>query len=201
MQHHAYRLLAGCALLLLGACGTSPNSTFYSLKPLAASESNTATQKKEIAVRINRFVFPDYIDRPNIVTRPAGNRIDIAEFQRWAGSLSSEFHRILGANLGVLLNTPRISAYPSDIAIDAQFYISGNVVAFDGTLGRDVLLDVYWFVNDRSRRQLLAVRHTEIVVDVKGKDYEALVSAYGQALLQLSTQMQATIEELAKKSP
>ena len=146
-------------------------------------------------------MFPDYIDRPNIVTRPAGNRIDIAEFQRWAGSLSSEFHRVLGANLGVLLNTPRISAYPAEIAIDPEFYISGNVVAFDGTLGRDVLLDVYWFVNDRSRRQLLAVRHSEIVVDVKGKDYEALVSAYGQALLQLSMQMQTLIEELAKKSP
>jgi len=201
MQRHAYRLLTGCALLFLGACGTSPNSTFYSLKPLAASESGTAAQKKEIAVRINRFVFPDYIDRPNIVTRPAGNRIEIAEFQRWAGSLSSEFHRVLGANLGVLLNTPRISAYPSDIAIDPQFYISGNVVAFDGTLGRDVLLDVYWFVNDRSRRQLLAVRHAEIVAEVKGSDYEALVSAYGQALLQLSMQMQTVIEELAKKSP
>jgi len=190
MRHHVYCLLAGCALLLLGACGTSPNSTFYSLKPLAAPESGTAVPKKEIAVRINRFVFPDYIDRPNIVTR-----------QRWAGSLSSEFQRVLGANLGVLLNTPRISAYPAEVAIDPEFYISGNVVAFDGTLDRDVLLDVYWFVNDRSRRQLLAVRHAEIVVDVKGSGYEALVSAYGQALLQLSIQMQTVIEELAKKSP
>jgi len=201
MRHHVYCLLAGCALLVLGACGTSPNSTFYSLKPLAAPVPGTAVPKKEVAVRINRFVFPDYIDRPNIVTRPGGNRIDIAEFNRWAGSLSSEFHRVLGANLGVLLNTPRISAYPAEVAIDPEFYISGNVVAFDGTLNRDVLLDVYWFVNDRGRRQVLAVRHSVITVDVKGSGYEELVSAYGQALLQLSIQMQTTIEELAKRSP
>ena len=201
MHRLVFGLLAAGILIVLTGCGTSPTSTFYSLKPISPPEQVTPAPKKEISLRINRFVFPDYLDRPSIVTRSDGDRIQIAEFHRWAGSLSSEFHRVLGADLGVLLNTPRISVYPGDATFHADFHISGNVVAFDGTLNRDVRLDVYWSVSDQTRRQVLAVRHSVVTVPVADQGYDALVAAYGRALEQLSTQMQTVLLDLPRKTP
>lgn len=192
-------ILAAALLSLLSACGSSPNSNFYTLRPVSDS-GHAAGKQNDVGLRINRFTFPDYLDRPNIVTRPAGNRIDIAEFERWAGALSDEFHRVLGANLGILLNTPQISVYPADTTFEPKFYLSGNVVTFDGTLDGEVRLDIYWVINDESRHRVLDMRHSVITIKTQGKDYEALVDAYGRALSEISEKIyQALLVQIKKQ--
>lgn len=202
MQNKFNRLwiLAGAIVGLLSACGTSPNSDFYTLRPIA-DDAKSDAPARQVGLRVNRFTFPDYLDRPNIVTRQSGNRIEIAEFQRWAGALSQEFHRVLGANLGILLNTPQISVYPADTSFDPEYYLSGSIVAFDGTLDGEVRLDIYWVITDQSRRRVLDTRHSVIITKTQGKDYEALVDAYGRAMTEISEEIYRALLIQVKKAP
>ena len=66
----------------------------------------------------------------------------VDEFDRWAGSLEDDFHRVLGTNLGSLLNTGTISVYPADSRLRSKYEVQGEINAFEGALGQQVLLDV-----------------------------------------------------------
>ena len=63
---------------------------------------------KGLTIGVGPIRFPDYLDRPGIVTRSSGNTIEIAEFDLWAGSLKDDFMRILAENLSILLGTEKM---------------------------------------------------------------------------------------------
>ncbi len=195
-----YGIMVLACGLMLTACGTTPMAKFYTLGSIENTRQSVTPQKK-IALRVNSFTFPDYLDRPNIVTRPSGNRVEVAEFHRWAGIFPDEFNRVLGANLGILSNSPFISVYPAETPFEPDYYLSGNIVSFDGTLDGEVKLDIYWAIKDKSRRNMLGIRHSIFTAKVQGKDYDALVDAYGRVLSDLSNEIyQVLLKEVKNQS-
>jgi uncharacterized lipoprotein YmbA len=154
----------------------------------------------EIALRIGPFEFPSYLQRPNIVTRRAGNRIEVAEFQRWAGSLEDDFHHALGSNLGVLLNTSRISVFPAEMRFEPDYYLTGEIVRFDGSLGGSLTLDVRWMLNRTSTQNALVVEHSVLHEPINGSEYADLVAAYDRVLVSLSKAVQAALIGLRNRS-
>lgn len=183
------RLAAILAALLLLACGSTPPSSFYSLSAAVPEGSATTSRGVGVALRVGPFTFPDYLRRPNIVTRENGGRLGLAEFERWAGSLEDDFHRVLGSNLGQMLDTGRIAVYPADVRFKADYQIAGEVVAFDGAPGGKVLLDTRWVISDPETQKALDARQSIIVEPVTGNDYGALVDAQSKALARLSREI------------
>ncbi|WP_423767378.1 PqiC family protein [Burkholderia aenigmatica] len=102
-------IVAIAAAGLLGGCGSSPKASFYTLAPDAtlASTGNTAP----VRVVIGPVTVPDLIDRPQIVTRAAGSRVDIDEFARWAEPLKTDIARVIAADLGRLLGSAQVNVF------------------------------------------------------------------------------------------
>ena len=106
--------LALAGLAGMGGCvGRSSAARFYVLTPVAATGVAAAsTQGSGLIVSVGPVTLPSYLNRPQIVTRLAGGEVDLAEFDRWAEILIEAVPRVLAEDLGRLLGSDRVEAYP-----------------------------------------------------------------------------------------
>src|SRR5512137_3062027 len=76
--------------ICLAGCATSPTARFYTLTPISPQEAKVSSGAavSPVSISIAPVEIPDYLDRPQIVTRDGLNELRLAEFDRWAGSLS-----------------------------------------------------------------------------------------------------------------
>ncbi|MDJ0741647.1 MAG: PqiC family protein [Gammaproteobacteria bacterium] len=182
---------------LLAACTTTPEATFYRL---GGSDATAAAALSTVSLSIGPIELPQYLDRPQIVSRDGANRLRIDEFHRWGGSLQEEIHRLLAARLGERLATQRIYRYPSRIVAQTDYRIAIDVRVFDGVLGGAVQLDVAWSLIDDRSADVLVVRRSRHVGDAAGADYAAYAAALGSLLERLADDLAAAIAA-AKKNP
>lgn len=182
--------------MFIGGCAGTPSSKFYTLSPITdqANQLDNLPPKPPLSIAISPIKFPDFLDRSQIVTRPSPNTLKISEFHRWGGSLSNNFVQVFGENLSLLLGTDRIF-YPRQIETFAIDYrVNLNVKAFEGELGKTVVLDVDWIVIDQRRKDAAIMQNTIIRELTEGPDYESFVSAQSRALAALSRQIASAIK-------
>jgi uncharacterized lipoprotein YmbA len=144
---------------LLAGCASTPPSTFYVLTAIPeAAGSGGDLVGGGVAVGIGPVVFPQFLDRPQLVRRNGSNRLVVDEFNRWGGSVQDDFLRVWGDNLAYLLESSRILIFPSESRMPVDFRITAEVVSFGGTPDGQAVLRVRWAVMDRYLEQALAVR-------------------------------------------
>jgi len=182
--------LAGCRSV------TTPIE-FYTLAPLTSvSEADIiAGLGDNIAVGVGPLQIPKIIDRPQIVTRIGPNKIYVDEFHRWAGSVYEDFLRAVTLNLGALLQSNLVVAYPWEDYFDPAYRVYLAVHQFDGRLGQYAQLDITWTITGREARQVLLVRKSSIKEPVRGDDYEAFIAAKSRILAMLSRQIAQGIKQ------
>jgi len=198
MIKSAKRLVVLSTILFLSGCigGETKPSSFYSLSATEANQSENIVRSGGVSLRLGPFSFPDYLHRPNIITRSTDNKMVVNEFERWAGSLEDDFHRILGTNLGSLLETGAISVYPADSRLQAKYLAQGEIIAFEGYLGEKVILDVRWVVLDPVNDKAFVSKQSVIVETVGGEGYAALVLAQSRAVGKLSREIADELKRL-----
>jgi hypothetical protein len=198
-------LLATIALaaLLSAGCASTPPSTFYVLTPLPeAAERPAPLAGGGLAVGLGPVTFPEYLDRPQIVSRSGDNRLTVDELQRWGGSLQDDFPRVLSQNLGHLLGTSRVLIYPSEVRLPVDFRVTAEVLAFEADPAGEARLRVRWTVLDPYTEAVLAVRETGYRSQAKttgqesGK--EAIVAALSENLGAFSRDLAVVLRTLPK---
>ena len=185
-------------VFLLAACSSTPPVKFYNLNslPNGRQENPGAILDEDIAIGIGPVDFPEFLERPQIVTRKSLNRLEISEFHRWAGSLPGDFSRVLAKNISILLPSNRVAVYPWGDAFCPTYQIKLDVEQFDGRLGRQVVLRVTWLVVGQEGKNELAVRKSLIEEPVLTNDYEGLVAAQSNALATLGREIVDEVKRL-----
>ncbi len=184
-------------LALVGGCAGTPSPKFYTLSPMSdqVNQLEISTENRPLSVAIAPIKFPDFLDRPQIVTRPSPNTLKMSESHRWGGSLSSNFSRVLGENLSTLLGTDRIF-YPRQAkAFPIDYRLTLNVKAFEGEIGKEVVLDVDWVVIDQQHKKATIMQNTVISEPVQRSEYESFVAAQSRALAALSYRIASAIRQ------
>jgi uncharacterized lipoprotein YmbA len=191
----------GWALLLvaflLTGCSSTPPTRFYKLNSLPGGqqENPAALLGMDIAIGVGPVELPEFLDRPQIVTRKSQNQLEIAEFHRWAASFPRDFSRVLAKNISTLLPTDRVAVYPWEDSFSPTYQVKLDVEQFDGQLGERVLLRVIWSLVGQEGKKELVVRKTLIEEPVLTNDYEGLVAAQSNSLATLSREI---VEEIRK---
>ncbi len=171
---------------------------FYTLSPLITPDapSKTVPVDRGIVVAVGPVTVPDYLNRPQILTRSGPSEHRLAEFERWAGSLDEDISRVLAENLSALLSQDNVTvlrwgrgAYPSP----AKYRVGVDVTRFEGTVGKSVILAARWFVSGEEDKKILSARESIVKEPVAGQDYDALVGAMSRALVTLSREIAAAI--------
>lgn len=178
-------------LILLSSCfgGRTNPSNFYNLVTSDDGETRIKT-KENFVIGIELVSVPGYLDRPEIVTRKAGNtELDISEYNRWAEPLSTSLQRVISNNMSTYM--PNSTVRP--ITIFRKYFDYTIVVYINGFEGRfndKVYLNAWYFIADKNGNNLLSER---IVLDIPvGNTYDDLVEKQSVLIGNLS-------EELAKR--
>jgi uncharacterized protein len=187
---HVVILLLVLAVCLSACAGKSASSKFYVLSPLpqpalSAGEGTT--------IGVFPVAMPEYLDRPQIVTRVSENEIKIDEFSRWAEPLKESFTRALVQNLSSLLNTAKVIKTTGSTGFPMELQVGVEVVQFDGTLGGDVVLIVKWGLFEAEGKKLLLAKKSSFKESTGTATYEALVAAESRAVAALSREIAEAI--------
>ncbi len=196
----------GLFVVILVGCASSPSSKFYQLTPAQNKTLVTrdASPDQDPIVAIGPVRIPDYLDRPQIVTRSTKNELKLSEFDRWAGSLESDVNRVLIEDISSLLAADRFFVVRwtpySESQVPASYRVEVLMDRFEGTLGDSVLLKAQWgvFAKDRS---LLLKKEARISEQMNGSSYDALVAAMSSALERLSSDISGGIMSVLQKEP
>lgn len=179
-------LLAGCT----GA--RSPQATFYTLSPLPDNGTGYQEQVEALQGRVigvGPVSFPDYADRPQLVTRRGPNRMEIEEMHQWAGSVREDFANVIVQNMTLLLKTDLVFPYPWKRAVPVDRQVTIDVIRFDGTPGGQATLVAHWAVVDKVADTAGAMRRTRLVDRVTMAGHEGVVQALSRLVGRLSEEI------------
>lgn len=187
-------LLFGLACLA-GCAATTRSEHYYLLSPLAETGAvKSQSGSGDIAVGIGPLQLPDYLDRPQLVTRTASSELHFSEFHRWAGSLRDDLGRVLAQDLATLLQGSRVELFPWPYPSQLDYLVELEFLRFEGSLGGEVELAVRWIVRQREGRQPAAAGTFRISEPVRGAGYPDLVAAQSRALAGLGRELAAVLK-------
>ncbi len=181
--------------LLLAGCAKSKPARFYMLTSGVGLQAGAppAPGEKGISLTVRPIEFPEYLNRPQIVTRTSPNRIELAEFHRWAEPLGQSFARALTGNLSALLSTERVVLLPWRGGGPADHRITMDVIRFDGTPGGEVSLIARWTLLGPDGNELTPPRRSRITASTRQTGYEGVAEAMSEAVGELSREIVAAI--------
>jgi len=188
---HLVVLLVLSVVCLSACAGKSASSTFYVLSSLPQPTLNAA---EGTTIGVFPVAMPEYLDRPQIVTRVSENEIRLDEFSRWAEPLKESFTRALVQNLSSLLNTAKIIKTTGGTGIPVALQVGAEVVQFDGILGGDVILIVKWGLFEAEDKKLISAKRSYFKEPTGAATYEAFVAAQSRAVAALSREIAEAIK-------
>ena len=188
---HAVILLLASAVCLSACAGKSATSQFYVLSSLPQPSLSAA---EGTVIGVFPVSMPEYLDRPQIVTRVSENEIKVGEFSRWAEPLKDSFTRALVQNLSSLLNTAKVVKTTESTGFPIALQVGVEVVQFDGTLGGDVVLIAKWGLFEPEGKKLLMGKRSSFKEPTGAATYEALVAAESRAVAALSREIAEAVK-------
>ncbi len=194
-------LLAGVGVAAVLGCAGSPPSKFYTLSSLAATgevKSEKGTAGQVLAVGIGPVRLPQYLARKEIVTRTDANKIDLAEYDLWGGTLQDDFSRNLLENLSLLLAGDRVSLFPWPGMAALDYRVGVDVMRFDGNLGGDVVLIATWTIREGQGLKVIRVQTSRIQEPTGTQSYQAMVGGMSRALGRLSREIGEAVKALPR---
>jgi uncharacterized lipoprotein YmbA len=200
------RLLALVAVMLGTSCLTvgcaSQPSRFYLLSALPSTEMATpvASGQPGLTIGVGPVVLPRYLDRPQIATRTSAYELKLAEFERWAEPLDTNFTRVMAENLAVLIPSARVSPFPWPRVTPIDYQILVEVTHFLSQMGGESLLIADWFLLRGEGPQVVATGKSRVSVPSSGQDYTSMVAALSQAVAELSREIATATRGLGPRT-
>jgi uncharacterized lipoprotein YmbA len=180
----------GCSL-----GGPSRPSQFYTLSVSEGAPVAGRAVATPLSVALGPLSLPDILDRPQIVTRPHPNRLELAEFDRWGGDLDKDLLRVLTQDMMTRLNTDSIVAYPWQGSDRPDYQVSMRFFSLDGQLDERAYLAGIWELLDGALGCRLATQRFDISETTVGSGYPAFVQAMSEGLAELSQQIAVAVAQ------
>ncbi len=168
---------------LLSSCASSQKTDFYQLQE--ATNRTLVGVEKGSVIGIGPISLPEYINRPQIITRDSKHHFNVSEFNRWIEPVDDSIGRLLVISFANNLNSNRVYWLPrSERQFPLDLRIAIDIGRFDGQLGKQVVLETRWTIFDRQDKPLLT-KISLLKESVDGQSYDALVIAMNKSLQHL----------------
>ena len=187
-----------CLLLCLGACSSSPPSSFYRLTPAVAHAPGGATP----SLGIGPVDLPEFLNRNALVYTRGGNQLQLADYERWAEPLEYGVTRVVGLNLSALLQTETLRLFPWDLRQAPDYGVRINILDLDARDGQATLV-ADWLLYRPSDGTSITSRISQFSKSLPAGELQAaqLPAAYSALLFELSETIAAAIKVEMQKNP
>ena len=186
-----------CTFLVafLVGCAAQPETHYYDL--VSKSKASDARLAESASLGIGPVSLPQMLDRPNIVVRKGGTKVEVANFHIWAGELEPVVTRVLAENVSLQLKHDAVWPSPWDNRFRPEYQVRIFVDRFSGELKGPVMLSLSWtLLADYGQRVVTTQRYrSELQSD---GSYQAYVQALNGLLEGFSGELAS---ELAQRIP
>ena len=194
--------VSGCSYMAKAILAPQKDiSKFYLLTPTTdtatASPATAPTQSSSdsFTLGLGPIKLPPYLDRPEIVTRAAPNRLELSKEDRWGESLQNGFTRSMERDLAAQ-SSAVVIVFPwyNTVHIDMQVQI--DVFRFE-TDGQGVAtLSAKWTILDSTGKNILYTVETRLTQPSKPGDNTEAAAALSRDIGDLSSQIANMIQQL-----
>lgn len=185
---------AGCSL----GKPTQPASFYVLSAEPGVPVNGRQDPAKPLSLGLGPLSLPDILDRPQIVTRPAAYRINLAEYDRWGGDLKRNLDQVMTLNLMSRLNTDSVLTYPWPNREQPDFQLAIRFFRFDGELDKVARIEGVWRLLDGKQGCEIAVDGFKYEARPAGPEYSDLVGTMSRSIARLS---QEIAERIAANAP
>lgn len=206
-----FAVLSALAWLAAGCAQQSQPASFYMLsyEDGAGQPAPATTTREGIALGVGPVELPDYLDRPQLVRRASSNRLEIEEFDRWAGPLQENVTAVLVEVLSAELQTDRITAHPWRAPLQVEYQAVVDVMRFDTDAAGRSVLEARWSIVDAPRQRVVATARSTFRQDIAAAsdaaasdaaapavDYDAIAAAMSRNVVALGRAIAERIRSL-----
>lgn len=180
--------------LFAGACslfGARSDPTRYFVLTTSSAPRPVAAPPT-ITVGIERVELPEYLVRPELVTRSGANQLRVAEYDVWGEPLKDSFARTLRRDLEKQLGVG-VSVAPFDAAARPDVAVDVEVRRFERVAGEGAVLDARWTLRDVRHGTVLAQRTASERQAVAKEDAQAAVGALSRTVDALAGEVAAAV--------
>jgi uncharacterized protein len=176
------------ALLLvvaLAACGSSPNTQFYTLVPVSSTTA-TRTVAEGPPLQVGRVELPSTLDRTALVIQGADANVIVSDRDRWAGPLDTLVRQALSDDLRTRLGTAAVLA-PGDPAPGGKVrQLLVVIQRFGADSAGRVVLEADWTLASGNPPKPLASHHERIEENAGSTEGGPVAAAMSRALGRLA---------------
>jgi len=189
-----------CFALALSGCISVPNSTTPRFYALQAVEANLVSKKvnitSDVLIGIGPVKIPQYLDRPQIVTRGKEKMLEFAQFDRWGEALDQGVASLLREDLTVILPGAKFISYPWNSFLPVTYQVTVEIVQLDSELDKDLFLVVQWMVLDAQNAKTMIIKRSEFRQKITPQNYSGLAKALSTACASLSSEIAEALATL-----
>lgn len=196
-------ILVLAAALLLASCAGTPETHFYVLSsvPAAPAASAAGGTPARRVIAIGPVTLPDYLNQPGIVTRGGPNRIYVASFHQWAGSLPAMATRVLIQDVAARLPEDRVVAFDSGSSRRPDLRVAVEIAQFDVDEAGHAVVAARFEIDAPAASAGSSAHDALARAQAAGSSYDDRAAALSQALAQLSDEIAQAIGRVNPPAP
>lgn len=193
------------AVALATGCSTAPPMRYYvvtSLEGTAAAASPPASMSGP-SVAVAGVRLPQYLERPQLVTRSGDNQLQVEEFHQWGGNLAKDLTRVLAENLARLLRSDAVVAAPHTQRLRPDYRVEVEVLRFERADDARVYLTAKWWLLRGADGAQLAGPTTTLTSEPlpAAPTFDPTVAAMSRAYGELARAIAQVIAQQPKAAP
>src|ERR1700733_4160811 len=188
--------LAGCSYLATKILAPQKDiSRFYVLTPTADTAAATpasapgSNSSSDFTSGVGAIKIPPYLDRPEIVTRAAPNRLELSKEDRWGESIQNGFTSTMQRNLAAQTGTENIIIFPWYNTVHVDMQVQIDVYRFEADSQGVATLSAKWTILDSTGKNILYTVESHLTQPSKPGDTT-------EAAADLSSQIANMIQQL-----
>lgn len=185
----------GCSLT-----GGSDPVQFYVLTSQAEQTDRPPITAQGLSVGVGPIDFPEYLMRPQLVTRLSDTELQFDDFSRWAEPIEDGFARSIGNNLVVLLGATVVE-YPWYSTRAPDLAVSIDVARFELTTAGIASLICRWEITRPATRERIFFKESVISQPIDSAGAVATtVAALSRVMDQLSQEIAEELRRVGTKN-
>lgn len=200
-RHPVAAFVVAMAVATISGCASTPPTRFYVLNSVPAIDTSPPTANA-IAVVIRDVRLPQYLERPQLVTRGSDHRIQLADEAQWAGNLQQDMMRVLTENLGLMLRSDRVFSAPHNGPLKPDFRVDVEIMRFEQGADRRVALSARWWLLRGDGNTLLESPNVTLYGAVLDeRSYESVVVSMSAVYAEFAKQIARSVETHGRAKP
>jgi uncharacterized lipoprotein YmbA len=149
-----------------------------------------------VIIGMGPIKLPEYLDRPQMVTKDKEGILKFDEFNRWGESLDLGIARLLREDLTVFLPRGNLTLYPWNSSIAVKYQVVAEVVQLDSELDKNMFFVVQWTVIDVQNSKAIIIKRSEFHKAIMPQNYIGMAKTLSTECASLSSQIAGVLGTL-----